>query len=197
MRHIQILTSRREWNVWSVLREMYRRGAHNSEDLVYSALSLLGVTVSPSAIQYGIGLRGALSVLVEAMHVDQRLLLTVVEAYSNNSWISGYSALLSFVEPGNKSFAPMLKHLRILGTAEFMGHQGMLITAPSIQANLSFDVENDLTREPRCVQVEALEDSSGLYVGTLSQITAGEQRNGYTLFQIALHVPILGLELIA
>lgn len=198
MRHIQILASRREWNVWSVLREMYRRGAHNSEDLVYSALTLLGVTVSPSAIKYGIGLRGALSVVAEAMHVDQRLLLTVVEAYRDNTWMDGYCVLPSFVDHGNTSFAPMLKHLRVLGTAEFLGHQGMLITAPSMQASLSFDIENQLTHEPRCVQVDALEDSSGLYVGTLSQTTAaGKHRDGHTLFKIAPHASLLGLELIA
>ncbi|MCJ1253324.1 hypothetical protein MMC24_001135 [Lignoscripta atroalba] len=137
------------------------------------------------------------SVVAEAMHIDQRLLLTVVKAYRNSSWIDGYCVLPSFLDDGNTSFAPMLSHVRNLGTSEFMGHQGMLITAPSIQANLPIGIENQLTEEPRCVQVEALEDSSGLYVGTLSQITAGKQHNGHTLFKIAPDAATLSLELVA
>ncbi len=69
---------------------------------------------------------------------------------------------------------------------------------PACKPACPFAVENQLTHEPRYVQVDALEDSSGLYVGTLSQtITAGKHRDGHTLFKIAPHASLLGLELIA
>jgi hypothetical protein len=60
---------------------MFRRDAGKEEDLIYGLVGLLGISIPPELIRYGIGLRGALLLLVSAVHVDQRLLLTVVESY--------------------------------------------------------------------------------------------------------------------
>jgi len=189
--------SQQEYRIWSVLREMYRREASQLEDLVYGALPLLGVSVPASAIKYGIGLRGALMVLVDAMHVDQWLLLTVVEAYRDNTWIDSYRALPSFRNDNMTVFAPMLNHLRTLGTAAFTGHSGIVITAPSFQADLYLVDDGTTERNLQSVLIDHLEDDGDMNIGTLIQVVSERTRGGHVLSRISPAAATLGLGYIA
>lgn len=132
---IDLLQPRQVWTLWSALREMFRRNAHNPEDRLYSLLGFIGVTLEPNEIQYGVGLRAALRKFIRALHFDQRLLVTVVEAYHGN-FIDGYGTLPDFGDKITSRPAPLLTHIRTLGTADFLGHEGMQITAPSITVDL-------------------------------------------------------------
>ena len=69
--------TQRAWTTFSSLREITVRDATLPEDRVYGLMGILGIRPTPGAIQYNIGDQAALRVLLQAMYIDQRLLLTV------------------------------------------------------------------------------------------------------------------------
>lgn len=132
----------RQWTMVDVLRQMYHRDAARTEDLIYGCLGLLGIRL-PST-PYGVGLRDALKILVDTLHVDQRLLLCAVEAYHGlPSSIDGYSTLPAWREPGAMC-APRFRILRTLGTGNFAGHHGMDVFSPCSNGRISLQ---ESTRE--------------------------------------------------
>ncbi|KAJ9665651.1 hypothetical protein H2201_004343 [Coniosporium apollinis] len=185
---------------WSALREMYRREAAKEEDLVYSVLGFLGVTITPNAVRYGIFLRGAMLILADAVHVDQRLLLTVVESFHGN-FIDGFSALPAFRDITAMP-APRLHHLRTLGVAEFSGHDGMRITAPAVVVDVEKIIDesnaiNEALELPIQELVDVLEEKGSLDSYRFSRMTARGRQSSEGLAKIAPGTPSLGVTLIA
>ncbi|KAF4542703.1 uncharacterized protein LTHEOB_7433 [Lasiodiplodia theobromae] len=170
---IHLLKPLQVWTLWSALREMFRRDASNPEDRLYSLLGFIGVTLEPNEIQYGIGLRAALRKFIRALHFDQRLLVTVVEAYHGN-FIDGYGTLPDFGDKITSRPAPLLTHIRTLGTADFLGHEGMQITAPSITVDLEM---RDILEE----QGDILEEQEQ---GTMTNGKKGPRRVQYGFIQL-------------
>lgn len=200
LRTLQFMQSQHNWTLWSALREMYRRQASQEEDLVYGILGLLGITLPPSSVRYGVGLRGALDLLAEAVHVDQRLLLTVVESYHGN-FIDGYCSLPAFTDESAVPAAFMI-HLRTLGTAQFSGHSGMHITAPAITVDWipSIDESSHLSeamQEPEQVLIDVLEERGAMDLGSFFQRGPTSSRSAQALAKIAPGTPGLELTLIA
>lgn len=116
-----------DYSTVDVLREMYRREASLEEDLIYGCLGLLAI---PSLeVGHRIHLRGVLQKLATSMYVDQRLLLTVVEA-CHGEWLDGYSTRPAFIEP-EAVRAPRLVLYSVSGQANFYGHRGMECTTPA------------------------------------------------------------------
>ena len=124
-------------SIVDVLRQMYSRKASRTEDLVYGCLGLLNIRLSQTP--YGVGVRTALKLLVDSLHLDQRLLICAVEAYHGDpSSIDGFSTIPAWKDPYTQC-APRLKIGRTLGLANFLGHQGMEIYCPCVQGRLSRD----------------------------------------------------------
>lgn len=172
------MESQKNWTLWSALREMYRRESSKEEDLVYGVLGLLGITIQPDLVRYGIRLRGALRLLVDAVHVDQRLLLTVVESYHGN-FIDGYCSLPAFSDQTAVP-SPRLNHIRTLGVAQFEGHSGMVVTAPAITIDLVPQLdESDVVKEAAGIMqtemVDPLEEQGEMDVWNFSQSGSGSQ----------------------
>lgn len=200
LRVVGVDASQRSWTLWSALREMYRRDASREEDMVYGVLGLLGISLSPSSIRYGIHLRGALTLLVEAVHVDQRLLLTVIESY-HGTFIDGYCALPAFKDPTAVP-ATRLNHLRTLGVASFQGHEGMLITAPAITVDLvrQIDESHPIKEALGVMQQElndVLEEQGAMNIWGFSQAGPTRRRDSKGHAKIAPGTGTLNVTLIA
>jgi hypothetical protein len=182
------MESQKDWTLWSALREMYRRESSREEDLVYGILGLLGITIQPDLVKYGIRLRGALRLLVDAVHVDQRLLLTVVESYHGN-FIDGYCSLPAF-QDRTAVPAARLDHLRTLGVAQFEGHSGMVVTAPAITVDLveQLDDSSELNEAAGILKlqlVDSLEEEGEMNVWSFSQAGSEKRRESKGLARIA------------
>lgn len=202
LKMISVMQSQRDWTLWSALREMFRREASHDEDLIYGLIGLLGISIPPDSIKYGIGLRGALLLLVSAVHVDQRLLLSVVESY-HGSFIDGFSALPAFRDPTAVP-APRLTHIRTLGVADFSGHSGMFVTAPSMLVNLvrMIDESNPLNEAmelPMQERMDALEEEGAMDKCAFTQLFpySSEMQLSDGVVRMAPGTPTLGLTLIA
>lgn len=185
---LSTMESQRDWTLWSALREMYRRESSKEEDLVYGVLGLLGITIQPDLVRYGIRLRGALRLLVDAVHVDQRLLLTVIESYHGN-FIDGYCSLPAF-QDRTAVPAARLHHIRTLGVAQFEGHSGMVVTAPAITVDLieQIDESSALTEAAGILKselVDPLEEEGEMNVWSFFQPGSERRRESKGLARIA------------
>lgn len=167
---------------------------------MYGVLGLLGISIPPNALRYGVRLRGALRLLADAMHVDQRLLLTVIESYHGN-FIDGYGTLPAFRDETAVP-AARLEHIRTLGTAEFDGHAGMIITAPTITVDgVPLLDDSDAIKEAagimRTELVDVLEEQGSMDRWTFSHEVYTQRRQSDGLARIRPGTPSLGLTLIA
>lgn len=200
LRIIQYMESQRQWTLWSALREMYRRDASKEEGLVHSVLGLLGVTITPNAVRYGVTLRGAMRILADAVHLDRRFLLTVVESFHGN-FIDGFSVLPAFRDITAVP-APRLDHLRTLGVAEFCGYDGMRITAPAVVVDVEKIIDesnaiNEALELPIQELVDVLEEKGSLDSYRSFQMTATGRQTTEGLANIGPGTPSLGVTLIA
>lgn len=196
---ILFMHSQKNWTLWSALREMFRRNASHDEDLIYGLIGLLGISIPPDSIRYGIGLRGALLLLVNAVHVDQRLLLSVVESYHGN-FIDGFGTLPAFRDPTAVP-AARLEHVRTLGVAEFSGHSGMVVTAPSMLVTLVPKIDDSGADKgdevPKQALVDELEEQGHMDKYGITQIIGEIQRDSNGLVRMAPDTATLGITLIA
>ncbi|EON67964.1 hypothetical protein W97_07110 [Coniosporium apollinis CBS 100218] len=104
-------------------------------------------------------------ILADAVHLDQRLLPTVVESFHGN-FIDGFSALPAFRDITAVP-APRLDHLRTLGVAEFPGYDGMRITAPAVVVDVETIIDesnaiNEALEMPVQELVDVLEEKGSL-----------------------------------
>ncbi|KAF2772709.1 hypothetical protein EJ03DRAFT_324258 [Teratosphaeria nubilosa] len=63
LRLTHFMHSQRYWSLWSALREIHRREASKEEDLIHGVVGLLGITLSPTSIRYGVRLEERCSFL--------------------------------------------------------------------------------------------------------------------------------------